>query len=198
MRLYRWAAAATVSWFSCQSQLQLPHYKPTEGAMLQKQKLAKIFNRVGILWLGAMLLSSPTIARECFWDGSSPICRGHCPAGYDTVKVKACLNGYKVQCCEKQGSVTYDGPDHPYRPAPQTKAARCPQGLVWRESFDGDTVCVLPGERDANRRKRGLPVAGATTCPQGLVWREQFDGDTVCVTPLERDANRRRRGLPVQ
>ncbi|MCK1386332.1 hypothetical protein [Bradyrhizobium sp. 21] len=94
-----------------------------------------------------------------------------------------------------------DRPDRPFprppqaKPAPQTNAGLCPQGLVWRERFDGDTVCVLPGERDANRRKRGLSVGAATACPQGLVWRERFDGDTVCVTPLERDENRRRRGL---
>jgi hypothetical protein len=151
--------------------------------------------RIGLWLLGAMLLSSPTLGRECYWDGSSPICRGRCPADYDTVQVKACLNGFKVKCCEKLKSTTYE--DFPAHPAPQAKAKPCPQGLVWRERFDGDTVCVLPGERDANRRKRGLSVGSATACPQGLVWREQFDGDTVCVTPLERDANRRRRGLAV-
>jgi hypothetical protein len=76
--------------------------------------------------------------------------------------------------------------------------AACPSGLVWRERFDGDTICVLPGERDANRHRRGLPAsAPPSACPSGLVWRERFDGDTVCVTPLERDANRQRRGLPV-
>jgi hypothetical protein len=134
----------------------------TEVDMVQKLTCAllwpfgKSFGRIGILWFGAMLLSTPTIARECFWDGSSPICRGRCPAGYDTVKVKACLNGFKVQCCEKLKSTTSDGPNDPYRPA--RKATPCPQGLVWRERFDGDTVCVLPGERDANRRRRGLPV----------------------------------------
>src|SRR5262249_17054747 len=37
-------------------------------------------------------------------------------------------------------------------------AALCRSGLVWRERFDGDTVCVTPAERDANRRRRGLPV----------------------------------------
>lgn len=74
-------------------------------------------------------------------------------------------------------------------------AARCPSGLVWRERFDGDTVCVLPGERDANRRGRGLATGPASACPPGLVWRERFDGDTVCTSPIERDANRQRRGL---
>ena len=34
--------------------------------------------------------------------------------------------------------------------------APCPSGLVWRERFDGDTVCVTPLERDTNRRRRGL------------------------------------------
>ena len=98
---------------------------------------------------------------------------------------------------EPLGMTTSDGPDEPYTVShrPRT-AARCPSGLVWRERFDGDTVCVLPGERDANRRHRGMTVSGrAAACPSGLVWREQFEGDSVCVTPLERDANRRRRGL---
>jgi hypothetical protein len=139
----------------------------------------------------------PAAARECFWDGSSPFCAGHCPSGYDTVKTKACVTGHKVYCCERLGSTTSDGPGHPYVPATRPAATACPPGLVWRERFDGDTVCVLPGERDANRRKRGLTVGPASACPSGLVWRERFDGDTVCVTPLERDANRRRRGLPV-
>ena len=89
-------------------------------------------------------------------------------------------------------AATSDGAGQPYKVA----AAACPSGLVWRERFDGDTICVLPGERDANRRKRGLPVEQAQACPSGLVWRERFDGDTVCVTPLERDANRKRRHLP--
>jgi hypothetical protein len=139
----------------------------------------------------------PVAAASCFWDGTSPICRGKCPSGYNTVEVKACLNGFKVKCCEQTGSTTSDGGGHPYVPANKPAATACPSGLVWRERFDGDTICVLPGERDANRRKRGLPVEQAQACPSGLVWRERFDGDTVCVTPLERDANRKRRGLPV-
>ncbi len=158
-------------------------------------RLIRIVAAAFILMMGSW--AAPASARECYWDGSSPICRGHCAAGYDTVAVKACLNGFKVKCCEKLGSTTSDGPGQPYKPASQTPAARCPSGLVWRERFDGDTVCVLPGERDANRRKRGLATGPASACPSGLVWREQFDGDTVCVTPTERDANRRRRGLPV-
>jgi hypothetical protein len=89
-------------------------------------------------------------------------------------------------------------PPSPPKPTPPSSAQAqpCPSGLVWRERFDGDTVCVTPGERDDNRRRRGLPVS-VSNCPAGLVWREQYDGDTFCVTPVERDANRRRRGLPV-
>jgi hypothetical protein len=45
-------------------------------------------------------------ARQCFWDGSSPICRGKCPRGYETVKVQACLNGFKVLCCEPEGFIS--------------------------------------------------------------------------------------------
>src|SRR5581483_1833956 len=133
---------------------------------------------------------------NCHWDGAAPFCNGSCTDGFVETKRKACVTGHKVYCCEPMGSTTSDGPGQPYTPA-TTPAAPCPSGLVWRERFDGDTVCVLPGERDANRRRRGLPVGQASACPSGLVWRERFDGDTVCVTPPERDANRRRRGLPV-
>jgi hypothetical protein len=131
---------------------------------------------------------------NCHWDGAPPFCNGQCTNGFVQVKTKSCLTGHKAYCCEVLGSTTSDGPGQPYTPA--TRATPCPSGLVWRERFDGDTVCLLPGERDANRRRRGLPVGSASACPSGLVWREQFDGDTVCVTPTERDANRKRRGLP--
>ena len=57
---------------------------------------------------------------------------------------------------EQEGSITSAGPSHPYVPTTKVAADACPSGLVWRERFDGDTVCVLPGERDANRRKRHL------------------------------------------
>lgn len=140
--------------------------------------------------------TGPASAQQCFWDGTPPFCAGSCPSGYNVTKKQACLSGHKVLCCEKLGSQTSDGPGQPYLPARTTPARPCPTGLVWRERFDGDTVCVTPGERDNNRRRRGLPVA-VSACPPGLVWREQFDGDTFCVTPTERDANRRRRGLPV-
>jgi len=136
---------------------------------------------------------------NCHWDGTDPICRGRCTDGLVQVRIKSCISGHKAYCCEVMGSTTSDGPGQAYVPASKQPAALCPSGLVWRERFDGDTVCVLPGERDANRRARGLPpVAAAAACPSGLVWRERFDGDTVCVTPAERDENRRRRGLSTQ
>jgi len=58
-------------------------------------------------------------------------------------------------------------------------AAHCDPGYVWRDNFDGDTVCVRPDER--HRLANG-------TCSSGYVWRDTFDGDTVCVTPAQRDA----------
>ena len=58
------------------------------------------------------------------------------------------------------GSVTSDGAGQAYVPA---TSVPCPTGLVWRERFDGDTVCVLPGQRDANRRRRGLMVGPASS-----------------------------------
>ena len=148
--------------------------------------------------LAIAVQAGPLSAQQCYWDGKAPFCGGSCRSGYIVTKREACVTGHKVLCCEQTGSVTSDGPGQPYLPAQPApaEATPCPSGLVWRERFDGDTVCVTPGERDNNRRRRGLPVT-ASTCPSGLVWREQFDGDTFCVTPTERDANRRRRGLPV-
>jgi hypothetical protein len=56
-------------------------------------------------------------------------------------------------------------------------AALCASGFVWRERFDGDTVCVPPDQRW--KMENGY-------CRSGYVWRERFDGDTVCVPPSER------------
>ncbi|MEU7729660.1 hypothetical protein AB0B78_31155 [Streptomyces sp. NPDC040724] len=68
----------------------------------------------------------------------------------------------------------------------------CKAGYVWRDSFDGDTICVEPEYRqyvhDLNpHRQAGGGAYGPSTCEQGYVWRESFDGDTKCVTPAERD-----------
>ena len=40
---------------------------------------------------------------SCYWDGTSPICRGVCPRGFNTVKIQSCFSGYKVLCCEQTG-----------------------------------------------------------------------------------------------
>jgi hypothetical protein len=58
-------------------------------------------------------------------------------------------------------------------------AEHCPSGQVWRERFDGDSVCVTPDER--YRMEDG-------SCRSGWVWRDSFPGDGVCVTVAERDA----------
>jgi hypothetical protein len=62
---------------------------------------------VGVLAIMS-LQAQPAAARDCFWDGSGPICRGHCTGGYKTIKVKiaGCLNGFKVLCCEPLGSIS--------------------------------------------------------------------------------------------
>jgi hypothetical protein len=74
-------------------------------------------------------------------------------------------------------------------------ARRCKPGYVWRDSADGDGICVTPQERDdahkqnqnaENNRQVGGGAYGPKTCRQGYVWREAFPGDTVCVTPYER------------
>jgi hypothetical protein len=61
----------------------------------------------------------------------------------------------------------------------QAAAAQCVSGLVWRDNFDGDSLCVKPDER--HRLADG-------TCRSGYVWRDSFNGDKVCVTPAQRTA----------
>ncbi|MFF3083828.1 hypothetical protein ACFVRB_02115 [Streptomyces nojiriensis] len=74
----------------------------------------------------------------------------------------------------------------------------CEPGYVWRDSYDGDALCVTPEERqrvhDANpNRQPGGGASGPSTCKPGYVWRDSYDGDALCVTPEERqrvhDAN---------
>jgi hypothetical protein len=84
----------------------------------------------------------------------------------------------------------------------------CAQGYVWREAYEFDHVCVLPGTRaqawqdnsqaNVRRAPNGGPY-GPDTCKQGFVWREadknnpvsvESDGhlDHVCVVPATRSA----------
>ncbi|MER6316592.1 hypothetical protein ABT237_22915 [Streptomyces sp. NPDC001581] len=67
----------------------------------------------------------------------------------------------------------------------------CKPGYVWADSFDGDSRCVTPADRQAfhdrnPHRQPGGGAYGPSTCEPGYVWRERFDGDTECVTPGER------------
>jgi hypothetical protein len=80
-----------------------------------------------------------------------------------------------------------------------TSAKPCRPGLVWRDRFDGDAVCVTPAERkkvhdDNPDRQPGGGAYGPYTCKQGFVWRDSFDGDYACVTPQEREEERREAG----
>ena len=71
----------------------------------------------------------------------------------------------------------------------------CESGYVWREAFDGDTVCVTPERRGevlednaqaAARREPNGGAFGPNTCKSGFVWRVARPEDLVCVTPEER------------
>ncbi|MFA7767802.1 hypothetical protein ACGFNX_40725 [Streptomyces sp. NPDC048723] len=78
-------------------------------------------------------------------------------------------------------------PNGPHAYGPET----CLPGYVWRDSYDGDAVCVKPEERQAvhdqnPNRQPGGGAYGPRTCKPGYVWREKWDGDTQCVTPEER------------
>jgi hypothetical protein len=69
---------------------------------------------------------------------------------------------------------------------------QCKPGLVWREAYPGDKVCVTGSSRQravADNRDRNLRhVQGSDTCIQGFVWREASKGrnpaveDHTCVT----------------
>jgi hypothetical protein len=43
---------------------------------------------------------------NCYWDGTSPICRGSCRPGFSVRGTKSCFSGYKVKCCEPMGSIS--------------------------------------------------------------------------------------------
>ncbi|MGW4368932.1 hypothetical protein ACWEKT_25120 [Nocardia takedensis] len=75
----------------------------------------------------------------------------------------------------------------------------CQQGFVWREAYNGDVVCVTPGDRDTARTENALAASrrepnggayGPDTCKQGFVWREARPADHVCVPPDRRDRAR--------
>jgi hypothetical protein len=63
----------------------------------------------------------------------------------------------------------------------------CAQGFVWREAFEGDTVCVEPSFRDQvfsdNAADSGRHEEGSDNCLQGWVWRVARPSDLVCVAP---------------
>lgn len=69
-------------------------------------------------------------------------------------------------------------------------AIPCAQGYVWRESFQGDYVCVPPASRSRaqadNAAAAGRLQAGGVYCVSGYVWREAGSRDRVCVPPQTR------------
>ena len=88
-------------------------------------------------------------------------------------------------------------------PAPATALPygpyTCQQGFVWREAYNGDTVCVSPADRDTARAENAQAAArrepnggayGPDTCKPGFVWRETTPADHVCVPPDRRDRAR--------
>ncbi|WP_405942641.1 hypothetical protein [Streptomyces sp. NBC_00207] len=68
---------------------------------------------------------------------------------------------------------------------------QCKSGYVWRDSFEGDGLCVTPAERDAAHASNPNRQPGSNQCKPGYVWRDSFDGDGLCVTPAERAAAKR-------
>ncbi|MEV6729865.1 MULTISPECIES: hypothetical protein [unclassified Streptomyces] len=63
----------------------------------------------------------------------------------------------------------------------------CQPGYVWRDSFDGDGLCVTSAERDEAHAWNPNRQPGSNQCQSGYVWRDAWEGDGKCVTPAERD-----------
>jgi hypothetical protein len=71
----------------------------------------------------------------------------------------------------------------------------CLMGYVWRQSYSGDYVCVVPATRTqataddaaaASRVQSGGGAYGQYTCVQGYVWRQVVPDDYTCVIPAVR------------
>lgn len=77
-------------------------------------------------------------------------------------------------------------PEPPRSRSPQPSSA-CRQGLVWREAFRGDFVCVTPESRSQAARENADP-AHAEPCQPGYVWREAIPTDHICVLVARRTA----------
>jgi hypothetical protein len=110
---------------------------------------------LGLSIVGALASTSVFGAEQCI-----PQPANGCPAGY-AARQEAPNTKVEWYCC----AIAAD------------QAARCAPGLVWRERFTGDAVCVTPDQR--------YKLANGT-CRSGYVWRDSFPGDGVCVTPAQR------------
>ena len=75
---------------------------------------------------------------------------------------------------------------------------QCKAGMVWRDAFANDHVCVTPAARtqaakdnvEASKRRNPSGAYGPNTCIAGYVWREASPADQVCVGGAERDQAR--------
>ncbi|MGA9824099.1 MAG: hypothetical protein WBQ53_04530, partial [Methylocystis sp.] len=147
------AKVATLAPLPCRliGQRHANHRTAMRIERIMKSKLTRIGLLIAACLLANAICATGVVAQEkCVWRGTAPFCAGKCLAGergiergqsqYAADGGADCVTGSKVLCCSGQAA----------------QAAPCPSGLVWRERFDGDTVCVQPAERDANRRSRGL------------------------------------------
>ncbi|WP_053712778.1 hypothetical protein [Streptomyces sp. XY413] len=76
---------------------------------------------------------------------------------------------------------------HAKNPNRQPGTNQCQSGYVYRDSYEGDGVCVTPEERDKWHKFNPNRQPGTNQCKSGYVWRDAWDGDDTCVTPKERD-----------
>ena len=86
-------------------------------------------------------------------------------------------------------SVRSHGPIEMVGLPPGYNPATCKMGFVWREAFEGDTVCVtgLVHSQSANdNRLAPQRTRPDGRCKQGYVWRDAGPNDHVCVLPATR------------
>lgn len=73
------------------------------------------------------------------------------------------------------------------RVALAASTAQCRPGLVWREAFPGDVVCVTPEVRDRTATENAEASLHVAYCKPGYVQRNAARGDRTCVTREEHD-----------
>lgn len=171
-----------------------------------------ISHQCGVPPTPAVTASCPAGSVATYWRGMETVCMkaASCASGYTVSGTSCCPPGMATPsgvCCPAGQPPEANGLCRPNRAAetpnvvtaapestPPSVTQACPSGLVPREAFAGDRVCVTRAEHDQVIADN---LAGPTrskpdgTCVRGYVWREARPSDHVCVLPEIRTQTRR-------